>query len=264
MHSLNLALIQSSLAWEDRIANLKNFDERISSLEATVDLIVLPEMFATGFSMRCELIAEPNEGDSLEWMKTTARKTGSHLAGSLMIKDGSSFVNRLFLVAPDGSYNYYDKRHLFRMGEEHKHFTAGTQRVVTHIGDWKVLLMVCYDLRFPVWMMNSYKEGNYDYDAIVIVANWPAARSKIWRSLLVARAIENQCYVIGVNRTGLDGNGLAHSGDSVVISPRGEIIADCEQAETATAITSLSKEALDTFRQQFKVALDWDQFEINI
>jgi predicted amidohydrolase len=214
--------------------------------------------------MRCELMAEPTEGDSLKWMQATARKTGSHLSGSLMIQEGNRFVNRLFLVAPDGNYNYYDKRHLFRMGEEHLHFSPGNERVVARIGHWKVMLLICYDLRFPVWLMNTYKEGNYDYDAIVIVANWPAARSRVWRSLLLARAIDNQCFVIGVNRTGIDGNGLAHCGDSVVVSPRGEILADCEQNESASVITSLSKEALDTFRHQFKVALDWDTFEIII
>jgi predicted amidohydrolase len=262
MQDLNVAIIQSSLYWEDRQANLSAFDAHLAGINQSVDLIVLPEMFSTGFSMRCELFAESVYGESLNWMKKTAYRLNSYIAGSIMVKENENFYNRLYLVSPDSSYVHYDKRHLFRMGDENLYFTQGNKRVVAQIGDWKLLLQVCYDLRFPVWLMNSAKDEIFDYDAILLVANWPAARSRVWKTLLNARAIDNQCYVIGVNRTGTDGRGTNHSGDSMILSPRGEILADCHQDENASAITVLSAENLFNFRQQFKVSLDWDNFNI--
>jgi omega-amidase len=263
MQNLRIALIQSNLCWEDPAANLQHLDSVISAMNREVDLILLPEMFPTAFSMRCEIFADDPEGEVLDWIRRKAAATGASIAGSAMIKDNGLFYNRLYLVKPDGRYDFYDKRHLFRMGEENLHYTPGNRRVIANIGGWKVLLLICYDLRFPVWIMNNYMDGVYDYDAILIVANWPAARAGVWKTLLQARAIDNQCFVAGVNRIGLDGSGNAHQGDSMIISPRGELLAHCAENAECTEYAEISKDMLDNFRQKFRVAYDWDDFTLN-
>jgi omega-amidase len=262
MQNMNIALIQCPLMWEDKPSNLKQFEQLLGEIETDTDLVLLPEMFPTGFSMRPEEFAEKPEGDSFEWMRSKSAKGGYVLGGSLMVKEESGYVNRFYLVQPDGSYSYYDKRHLFRMGGEDLHFAPGMQRVVAEVKSWKCLLLVCYDLRFPVWSMNRFENDIYDYDLILLTANWPAARADVWRSLIKARALENQCYVAAVNRTGNDGNGIAHRGDSLIVSPKGELLGDGGIASIAKVSATLDKEALNQFRQNFRVALDWDDFEI--
>lgn len=262
MQNLKIAMVQSSLHWEDRPKNLSAFDKALSSMERDVNLVVLPEMFPSGFSMNCRKLAEPPLGEAFQWMHHKAATLNACIAGSIIVSDTNHFFNRLYLVSPDGSYSHYDKRHLFRMAGENLSFTAGNRRVIAHIGPWKVLLLVCYDLRFPVWSRNRYNNGNFDYDMILIVANWPASRNRVWKTLLQARAIDNQCYVVGVNRTGFDGQGTPHQGDSMLVSPRGEILGGCENAEQAVACASISLEVLNDFRKQFQVALDWDDFRL--
>lgn len=239
--------------------NLDHFTKQISKLETYPDVIVLPEMFSTGFTMKPELLAEVHEGPALQWMQEMAEKTGSVITGSVAVKDDGSYYNRLYWAQPDGKYYMYNKRHLFRMGNEHEHYTAGTQRLIIEYKGWRICPLICYDLRFPVWSRNSNQNP---YDVLIYVANWPQVRSYPWEQLLVARAIENQCYVAGVNRIGEDGNGIPHSGNSAIINPRGEYICKPELNGDLAVTAQLSMEYLIDFRKQFPVLSDADQFEI--
>lgn len=259
MKALSISLIQTGLYWENSKMNLDHFTKQISKLETYPDVIVLPEMFSTGFTMKPELLAEVHEGPALQWMQEMAEKTGSVITGSVAVKDDGSYYNRLYWAQPDGKYYMYNKRHLFRMGNEHEHYTAGTQRLIIEYKGWRICPLICYDLRFPVWSRNSNQNP---YDVLIYVANWPQVRSYPWEQLLVARAIENQCYVAGVNRIGEDGNGIPHSGNSAIINPRGEYICKPELNGDLAVTAQLSMEYLIDFRKQFPVLSDADQFEI--
>jgi len=227
---MRVTLIQSNLQWEDIPANLELFDKKIAQIEET-DIIVLPEMFTTGFTMNAAALAETMDGTTVQWMKKQAASKQSVITGSLIIKEEEKFYNRLIWMLPDGTYQYYDKRHLFTMAKEEETFTAGQEKISIEYLGWKICPFICYDLRFPVWNRNTL-----DYDIAIYVANWPDRRSFHWRSLLLARAIENQCFVIAVNRVGHDGKDFYYSGHSSVIDPAGEIIyqsADVEDLFTA-------------------------------
>lgn len=264
MSDLKITIIQPNLHWEDKEANLAMLEEKLAQLPAT-EIVVLPEMFTTGFSMRPEQLAEPMDGHTVEWMVKMASKFRIILTGSLIIGENGQYFNRLLWVLPNGQLGYYDKRHLFAYAQEDQHYQPGEKRLIASVKGWKINLLVCYDLRFPVWSrQQKQKENNAaEYDVLIYVANWPQRRSLAWKTLLQARAIENQCYVVGVNRVGSDANEIVYSGDSMIIDPLGEILYHAPNEET-TFTTSLSKENLDNVRSRFPFWKDADDFMINL
>lgn len=268
--SLQISLIQTDLRWEDKAANLAMLEQKIENIPHT-QVVVLPEMFSTGFSMQPALLAETMEGPAVQWMKDVAARKKIILTGSLIIKEGTAYYNRLIWMLPNGQYGTYDKRHLFAFAKEDGQYTPGNKRLITSVNGWKLNMQVCYDLRFPVWARQSPRpapseEGALspaapEYDVLINVANWPQRRSLAWKTLLQARAIENQCYVVGVNRVGNDGNGIYHSGDSRVIDPLGEILYDKTDEEDIFTIT-LHKTKLEEVRTKFPFWKDADGFGI--
>ncbi len=259
--SLTLTLIQTDLVWENIDANLAHLEEKINSISTRTELIVLPEMYSTGFTMQPEKLAETMDGKAVVWMKRIATTKKVIIIGSLAIKEGENYFNRLIWMLPNGKYSYYDKRHLFAFSGEDNHYTSGNQRLIAQAKGWKINLQICYDLRFPVWARQQTSEGEAEYDLLIYVANWPEKRSHAWKSLLMARAIENQCYVVGVNRVGNDGNGIYHSGDSTVINPLGNVLFTEKDKVTVHTIT-LKKEDLNAIRNQFPFLKDADNFLI--
>ena len=258
MSTLIITGIQSSLHWEDKEANLQMFEEKIFSISQPTEIVVLPEMFSTGFSMQPKKLAEPMDGESVEWMKRIAAKKKIILTGSVIIEEDRNFYNRLVWVLPNGQIGYYDKRHLFAYGDEDQHYTAGKKRLIASVKGWKINLMVCYDLRFPVW---SRQQGDFEYDVLIYVANWPERRVHAWTTLLRARAIENQSYVIGVNRTGDDGNKIPYTGESMAVDPMGEILYHKNDEEDVFTVT-LDKSHLEKTREKFPFWKDADRFKI--
>lgn len=264
MSKLKISSIQTDIYWQDIDANLAMLEEKIWQISEGPDLIVLPEMFNTGFTMSARQLAEPPNIKTFLWMKQMAKQFDAAICGSYIVKESGQFYNRLYFVEPNGTSEYYNKRHLFRMGEEHRTYSPGKQRMVYTYQGWKIMPQVCYDLRFPVWVKNRYlkEEDRLEYDLLIFVANWPAPRSSVWDALLKARALENQCYVIGVNRTGSDGEGIAYNGQSVMYDFKGkQLIAPSENEGVETATIDL--EELYSFRKKFPVYLDWDQFSID-
>ena len=262
MATLTISTIQTDLHWENKEANLLMLGEKINSLYQKTEIIVLPEMFSTGFTMKAELFAETMDGLTVQWMKKLSSENRVILTGSLIIEENKKYFNRLIWIMPNGEYGYYDKRHLFAYGEEDKYYTAGNKRLITSVKGWKLNMQVCYDLRFPVWARQSpsKEEGSiYEYDVLVYVANWPERRSHAWKTLLCARAIENQCYVVGVNRVGTDGNDIYHSGNSLVIDPLGEVLYHMADDEDIFTVT-LEKERLNEVRTKFPFLKDADDF----
>ena len=264
MENLTVTLIQPDLAWEDKKQNLEKFETHFRELKGKQDLLVLPEMFSTGFVVDPKLIAETVTGPTMVWLSEQSSILGCVIMGSLVIEEDNHYYNRLVWMEPDGKYSTYDKRHLFRFGNEHLTFSSGEKKLVVNLKGWKIAPLVCYDLRFPVWSKNTFRDDNYEYDLLIYIANWPGRRSYAFRQLLIARAIENQSYVIGVNRVGEDGKGIMHQGDSAVLNFKGkhivEIPPDVEDIETVT----LDYQKLMEFREGFKVGLDWDEFEIKV
>jgi predicted amidohydrolase len=226
-------------------------------------MIVLPEMFNTGFTTNTVKCAETMDGPSIQFLKETAGEKGCMVIGSLLIGEETGFYNRLVCVFPDGSLQTYNKRHLFRLSEEYKVMRSGDRKNIVSIGDWHFLPLVCYDLRFPVWSKNTCQNGKHAYDFLVYPSNWPLSRAHVWKSLLIARAIENQAYVIGVNRIGADGYGTRHAGNSMVVDPRGMILAEAGDKEEILK-AKLSMEELSLFRESFAIGLDWDRFTIEV
>lgn len=255
---LKVALIQTNLYWENPTANLASLEEKIAGISENVDLIVLPEMFTTGFSMSRSKVAEPMNLITFKWMEQMAAQTKAVVTGSFVAKEGNRYFNRLLWMEPSGNFDFYDKRHLFRMAREHESYEAGSKRIVKEWKGWKICPLICYDLRFPVWSRNVALE----YDLLLYVANWPEVRSHIWSTLLQARAIENLSYVIGVNRVGEDGNGIPHSGDSAVVDFKGEVLVRKSNKESII-IHTLQKESLSAFRERFPAYLDADEFLIH-
>ena len=268
MKNLAVTIVQSQLAWENPDANLKHFDTLLSGQKDKADFIVLSEMFTTGFTMKPEKNAEKHEGKGLQWMKQKAKQLNCCMTGSICVEENSKHYNRLYWTEPNGKYQSYDKRHLFRMGDEQNHYEIGTKKIITTINDWKILPLVCYDLRFPVWSRNSWKKEGENliatYDVLIYVANWPEARSYAWKQLLIARAIENQCYVVGVNRIGADGSIIMHAGDSVVINPLGEILSKTKAHQESVETVELDYQFLQDPRKKFPMGLDTDSFELKI
>lgn len=254
---MNVVTLQTDIYWADVSANLNRLDKMIEKV-ADADLIVLPEMFATGFCMEAERVAEPDGGKVLKWMRDKAVTSRCAITGSVAVKDDGCYYNRMYFVYPDGTFRCYDKRHLFAFGGEDKVYTHGRERVIVEYKEFRILLQVCYDLRFPVW-----SRCRNDYDAIIYVANWPEGRRDVWDTLLKARALENQCYVIGVNRVGADDTGM-YNGGSVIIGPYGKTIVRCEDGVEATATGKIVRAIEDNFRLRFPALADVDSFDISI
>ena len=278
MSTLTITGIQSTLHWEDKKANLQMFEEKIFSISKPTEIVVLPEMFSTGFSMQTKKLAETMEGETMQWMKQVAAKKKIILTGSLIIKDspperelaGEAYYNRLVWVLPGGQVGHYDKRHLFAYGDEDQHYTPGKKRLIASVNGWKINLLVCYDLRFPVWsrqtspltpLQRRGEQNSPEYDVLIYVANWPERRVHAWTTLLRARAIENQCYVIGVNRTGEDGNKIHYTGESMAIDPMGEILY-CKKDEEDVFTVTLDRSQLEKVREKFPFWKDADSFKI--
>nr|WP_245397307.1 amidohydrolase [Citrobacter rodentium] len=252
---MKITLLQQPLAWLDGPANLRHFDRQLELITGR-DLIVLPEMFTTGFAMEAAQNSLSQQALS-GWMREKAQQCNAMIAGSAALQTSSGAVNRFLLVEPQGEIHFYDKRHLFRMADEHRHYLPGNRRVVVEWRGWRILPQVCYDLRFPVWSRNLN-----DYDLALYVANWPAPRSLHWQTLLSARAIENQAYVAGCNRVGTDGNGHHYRGDSRVINPQGEVIATADAHQATRIDAELSLSALKEYRENFPAWQDADGFTL--
>lgn len=258
---LKLALLQAPLISGDTQANLDWFSRHMAQLDSDLDLLVLPEVFSTGFGSDARKFPAHEHSEHISWMRSQARALDAVVTGSLVFRgpepDSGLYFNRLIWMQPDGQYHYYDKRHLFRMAGEHKRYAQGERRVIMEIKGWRVLPLVCYDLRFPVWSRNCQ-----DYDVLLYVANWPAARADHWVSLLKARAIENLSYCIGVNRLGSDSAGNSYQGDSQVYAPDGKLLVDMATTE-GVARASLSRDELLQYRERFPAYLDADRFTID-
>ncbi|TKK68097.1 amidohydrolase [Ilyomonas limi] len=267
MQPLTFTLIQTHLHWEDKAANLAMLEQKINSINQVTEVIVLPEMFSTGFSMQPHLFAEDMQGETVQWMKRIAQQKKAIITGSVIIQEKDNFYNRLLWMLPNGSYGCYDKRHLFAYAGEDGHYTPGNKRLIASVKGWKINLQICYDLRFPVWARQQTpslleKPGDeVEYDVLLYVANWPERRNHAWQTLLTARAIENQCYVIGVNRVGADGNNIAHCGNSMVIDALGTVLYQKENEEAIFTIM-LQKEALQEVRKKYPFLHDADHFNI--
>jgi len=258
---LSVALIQTDIYWKDKSSNLSMFEEKIWSIKEKVDLIILPEMFNTGYSMDAQELAEHINANTGKWMKQMAAQTGAVITGSIIIKDGENCYNRLLWVTPEGEVKHYDKKHLFGMADEDRHFSPGEENIIVKLKGWNILPQVCYDLRFPVWSRNKGVEGKPSYDMIFFVASWPAPRVNAWDALLKARAIENQSYAIGVNRIGVDGNDVPYVGHTSAYDFKGDTVCYLDDREEI-AIIHLDKEALEDSRARFPFLKDGDKFVI--
>ncbi len=279
MPSLTITLIQSQLNWEDKEANLRMFEEKINAIKGKTEMVVLPEMFSTGFSMNAKSLAEKMDGPTMEWMARIAKEHRIILTGSLIIEEDGYYYNRLIWMLPVGQYGHYDKRHLFGFAGEDQHYSPGNKRLIASVNGFKLNMQICYDLRFPVWAsqqsfvppllgkkrvshFDAFKEPEHpEYDILVYVANWPEKRNHAWKTLIQARAIENQCYVIGLNRVGNDGNDIYYSGDSMIVDALGKTLYEKSYDEDIFTITLL-KEKIDEIRKQFPFWKDAEHFMI--
>lgn len=268
MSNLTITILQTNLFWEDKKANIRMLEDKINSIKEKTEVIFLPEMFSTGFSMNAALLAEEMDGETVLWMKKVSAEKQVIICGSLMIKEDGKFYNRLIWMLPNGQMGTYDKRHLFAYAGEDLYFTKGNKRLIASVKGWKINLLICYDLRFPVWARQSAGQSEENgasktpkYDVLVYVANWPERRIHAWRTLLQARAIENQSFCIGVNRVGNDGNNIYYSGDSMVINPMGEMMYH-QQHEEDIYTFSLRKEELEEIRDKTPFWKDADGFMV--
>ncbi len=263
MQDLSVTLIQSDIFWEETQMNLEHFGYLIDHIPCPTDLILLPETFNTGFSINPGLCSEDMHGISMQFLRKKSAEKNAAIMATLLIGEESGYYNRLVCMYPDGHFGTYNKRHLFRLSDEYRLVKNGNSRPVFEVKGWKIAPLICYDLRFPVWSKNTFSDGGYTYDMLVYLANWPGSRAHIWKTLLMARAIENLAYAAGVNRIGKDGQGTHHSGDSMAVDARGNILyigtAGVEGIHTIT----FSARELKLYRDSFKVGMDWDHFSIN-
>ncbi len=257
MDELRISLVQTNVIWENPSANRSRLEQLLHPLIGNSDVVLLPEMFTTGFSMNAIDLAEPLEGPTVCWMKQQAKLLGAAIAGSLIIKEELHFFNRFLFVAPTGELFHYDKKHLFSLGDENKYFEPGNRRMILNYLGWRIALFICYDLRFPVWLRSPE-----NVDLMLFTANWPDSRKIVWQTLARARAIENQLYVAGVNRTGTDGCGIYYSGESMLIDAKGRIRCNLSDATEKVETQVVSLEELNRFRKKFPVSRDADSFEI--
>ena len=258
LHPLKISIVQTDIAWENKQENLRMLREKLHALRGTTEIVVLPEMFSTGFTMKSRELAEPVSGITVRILKELAADFQLALCGSFICSERSNYYNRAFFITPEGEEFYYDKRHLFRMGNEAEDFSAGNNKLIISYRGWNICLLVCYDLRFPVWSRNV----NNEYDLLIYMASWPQARRLAWDTLLCARALENMCYVCGVNRIGVDGNKLIYNGGSVVFSAKGEVLASVPDGEEGIETVSLSLISLQQLRDKFPVWKDADAFRL--
>ncbi|WP_293268870.1 amidohydrolase [Neptunomonas sp.] len=259
LDDLRVSLVQTELLWQDPEKNRQALTKKLQPLKGKTDLVILPEMFTTCFMMNPEEHSEPMKGGTLAWMKAQAVQLEAAICGSVAMQENDDYINRMLLVTPRGDVQYYDKSHLFRMGNEHQHYRGGTERVIFEYAGWRILPTICYDLRFPVFM-----RCQSDYDLAICVANWPAPRRNPWRTLLQARAIENQCYMLGVNRVGEDGVGLHYSGDSLAVNFKGELILDKPQGESFVETITVHLSEVQQFREVFPAWQDADEFSMSL
>lgn len=256
MQDLDVVLIQAPTFWQQPHENREMFEEWFKQVPATTRLVVLPEMFSTGFTMASSQVAETMDGDTVSWLAHSARRLDAVVCGSIVVSEGGRFYNRLVWMTPSGEFSVYDKRHLFRMAEEHQHYSPGSDRIIVEMGGWRICLLVCYDLRFPVWARNQQ-----DYDVLLCVANWPLARQDAWNVLLQARAIENQAFVLGCNVVGTDGNAIEYGGGSAIYAPDGAALAKASNdAELLRYV--LDPDLLTQYRNDFPVWRDADDFRL--
>ncbi len=262
--ALRVSLIQGNTRWHDAAGNRDYYGALVRSVKGQSELVVLPETFTSGFTNETLGNAETMAGESFAWFGKLSREVGAVLTGSMVVREGDKCVNRLVWMRPDGSYELYDKRHLFRMAGEHTRYAGGAARLIVELNDWRICPLVCYDLRFPVWIRNRYDKtaaGRFDYDLSIFVANWPSARRYAWQTLLRARAIENLSYCIGLNRVGTDGNNLHYSGDSAVLDFLGQPLLELGSQEQVVTV-SLDPGALTAHRERFPAWMDADEFEL--
>lgn len=254
---LKISVFQFDLAWEDIVANRAKIDRMLEQMRTDTDVVFLPEMFSTGFTMNVSQVAETMSGETIEWLKQQSREHRVALCGSLIIQDADKYYNSLVFITPSGTVLHYDKRHLFAMGNEDGYFQAGSKRLIVEYEGWRICPLICYDLRFPVWSRNRN-----EYDVLVYCANWPESRKDLWNTLLKARAIENQSFVIGVNRVGVDGNQISYSGNSQLIDAKGRLVASGDESAESIIFAEFSSKELADFRIKFPVLNDADEFVI--
>ncbi|MBC7776113.1 MAG: amidohydrolase [Phycisphaerae bacterium] len=266
---MRISIVQSSLHWENPEANREMLAQKLAPLRGHTDLVILPEMFTTGFSMNTESLAEPMNGPTMDWLGDISRDLNAAVSGSFICVEEGKCFNRLIFMRPDGQFDFYDKKHLFTLTMENQHFVAGKKRLTVEWLGWRICPFICYDLRFPAWSRNNSPTSNgptsnVPYDILIYVANWPNRRAHHWRSLLTARAIENQSFVVGVNRTGSDGNGFEYSGDSAIIDYSGQSLAQISDGKEDVVTVEISLEDLHAYRRQLPFLADADAFEIKI
>jgi predicted amidohydrolase len=263
MSTLTITGIQTNLYWENKKANLEMLEKKINSIQERTEIVILPEMFSTGFSMQPEKLSDTMQGETVQWMKRLAAEKKIILTGSVIIEEKGHYYNRLIWMLPNGGYGVYDKHHRFAYAGEDEHYTAGTKRLIASVNGWKINLLVCYDLRFPVWARQGlhHNEEELEYDVLIYVANWPELRIQAWKTLLSARAIENQCYVVGVNRTGNDGKGIHYTGESMVIDAMGHALYHKKDEEDIFTV-ALDKAHLNSVREKFPFWKDADRFQL--
>lgn len=257
MNNLSLTLVQANLVWQDRIANFKKMESLLAATQKVGDIILLPEMFTTGFSMSPETLWDKPEGETLRWLQKMAETHNAAVCGSAIIKDDGNYYNRLYFVYPSGEFETYNKRHLFTLAGEEKIYTGGSKHLFIDYKGWRIMPLVCYDLRFPVWCRNTT-----DVDLQIFVANWPERRSMPWKALLKARAIENMCYVAGLNRVGDDGNGVSHSGDSAVYDELGNEVEMLTPFKEEVVTIEMDRQKMLDSRQRFQFLSDRDSFDL--
>jgi predicted amidohydrolase len=262
-NNLKIGFFQADLIWQNPEKNREMFEKKFTEKINGHDLVILPEMFTTGFSMQNEEFAEEYNGESVAWLLKESQKHRCLIAGSIIFKENNNFYNRFLFAFPDGKLLHYDKRHLFRLADEHLHYKEGTKKLIFEFHGWKICPLICYDLRFPVWSRNTWNGDKADYDLLIYTANFPAARSLAWKTLLRARAIENLSYCIGVNRRGTDGKGIFYSGDSAAIDFTGEPLCELGEEQDFGEIT-LEKDKLEEYRMRFPAYKDADIFNLSI
>lgn len=262
MQDLKITIIQSEIAWENPEKNINHFNKKIDEIDSDTDLIILPEVFNTGFPVDPNNFAETLNGKTVNRLRQKAAEKNCVITGSLLIEENKKFYNCLIWMQANGSFKTYKKRHVFQLGDESDLISPGKEKLIVELKGWKICPMICFDLRFPVWSKNQYINNKFEYDLLIYVANWPAQRSYTWKQLLISRAIENLSYVAGVNRVGTDGQGNNYSGNSAVIDPKGKIISNIIPGKEQTETIKLSYKNLESFRNDFNVGYDWDDFKI--
>lgn len=263
MKDLHFTYIQANLQWQDKRANEEHFNELLKEVPSETDLVLLPETFNTAFPADPKVFAETEDGTTMKWMKQKAKELNAVICGTFLLETEGHYHNSLVWMRPDGSYELYHKRHTFSMGGENQLVERGEKPLIVELNGWHIQPMVCYDIRFPVWSKNHYENGHYEYDLGIYLANFPASRMNVWDTLLMARAIENQAYFVGVNRIGDDPDGVHYCGWSQVLNAKGEIISMAKPDMEAVVPCVLDYEKLQSFREKFPIGKDWDSFNLN-